>query len=178
MDRRLIKISKYMSYLLRHDPKDLELDERGFVPITDLLDKLREKFPDVRMDDIETILKNSNKRRFQLEGERIRAIYGHSIKLKELRYPRYEPESSLYHGTTEQALASIMVEGIKPMSRLMVHLSRTVEDALKVAVRHRGKPVILEVDAVSASRDGIAFFDAGDVILTHHIPPKYIKVLK
>ena len=37
-----VKVSRYMSYLLRHNSENLEIDEEGFVDLDKLLGKLRE----------------------------------------------------------------------------------------------------------------------------------------
>ena len=81
-ERLKTKISKYMSYLLRHDPKDLRMDEHGFVDFNELLQKIREKFPDVDESLIVEIVERSERRRFELRDGRIRALYGHSIPIK------------------------------------------------------------------------------------------------
>ena len=39
-----VRVSKYMSYLLRHNPEDLRMDEHGFVDLDELLAKLRARF--------------------------------------------------------------------------------------------------------------------------------------
>ena len=40
-----VRVSKYMSYLLRHNPENLKMDSEGFVDLDELLAKLKEKFP-------------------------------------------------------------------------------------------------------------------------------------
>ncbi len=39
-----VEVSKYMSYLLRHDPENLNMDRHGFVSLDELLEKIREHF--------------------------------------------------------------------------------------------------------------------------------------
>ena len=80
-ERLKTRISKYMSYLLRHDPKDLKMDEHGFVDFNELLQKIKEKFPDADEPLIVEIVERSE-RRFELRDGRIRALYGHSIPIK------------------------------------------------------------------------------------------------
>ena len=41
-ERLKTRISKYMSYLLRHNPENLKIDEYGFVDFNELLQKIRE----------------------------------------------------------------------------------------------------------------------------------------
>ena len=63
----------------------------------------------------------------------------------------------MYHGTGEQALASIMEHGINKGNRLYVYLSETSETAVNVGKRH-GKPVVLVIDAKRMAKDGHKFF--------------------
>jgi hypothetical protein len=39
-----VKVGKYMSYILRHNPENLEIDKYGFVDLDRLLEKLNEWF--------------------------------------------------------------------------------------------------------------------------------------
>ena len=170
-------ISKYMSYLLRHDPKDLKMDEHGFVDFNELLQKIREKFPDADESLIVEIVERSQRRRFELRDGKIRALYGHSIPVK-LGLKEDSSVKILYHGTTPEAAKRILREGIKPMRRRWVHLSPTPEIARRVGLRRTSRPAILEIDAERARRGGIKFYKATDeVYLCNYIPPKYIRLM-
>ena len=60
------------------------------------------------------------------------------------------------------------------MERLYVHLSATVEEALKVGKRH-GEPVVLEIDARRMSEGGIKFLvSRNGVWMTEFVDAKYI----
>ncbi len=171
------KISKYMSYLLRHNPEDLRMDENGFVKLSDLLKKLREKFPSVNEELIREIVEKSPRRRFEIKDGRIRALYGHSIPVK-MRLKEDRSIKILYHGTTPWAASEILKTGLRPMRRRWVHLSPTVDLAWRVGSRRTGNPVILVIDAERARRDGIKFYKATEeVYLCRHVPSKYIKPL-
>jgi len=176
MSRELkTRISKYMSYLLRHNPEELNMDERGYVSLSDLLEKLRRRFPQVDEKLVREIVEKSERKRFEIRNGRIRAVYGHSIPvnldLKEDRRIKI-----LYHGTTPEAAEKILKTGLKPMKRRWVHLSPTIDIAIKVGMRRTRKPVILEIDAEKARENGIKFYKATDqVYLTKYVPPKYIK---
>ena len=135
-ERLKMSVSKYMSYLLRHNPQDLRMDEYGFVNFNELLQKIREKFPDADESLIMEIVEKSERRRFELRDGRIRALYGHSIPIK-LRLREDSSVKILYHGTTPEAAKKILREGIKPMRRRWVHLSPTPEIARRVGLRGR-----------------------------------------
>lgn len=177
-ERLKTKISKYMSYLLRHDPKDLRMDEHGFVDFNELLQKIREKFPDADEPLIVEIVERSERRRFELRDGRIRALYGHSIPVK-LGLKEDFSVKILYHGTTPEAARRILREGIKPMRRRWVHLSPTPEIARRIGLRRTSRPTILEIDVERARRDGLKFYRATDeVYLCKYIPPKYIRLMR
>ena len=176
-ERLRTRISKYMSYLLRHDPEDLRMDEYGFVDFNELLQKIREKFPDVDESLIVEIVERSERRRFELRDGRIRALYGHSIPIK-LGLKEDSSVKILYHGTTPEAARRILREGIKPMKRRWVHLSPTPEIARRIGLRRTSRPAILEIDVERARRGGIKFYKATDeVYLCNYIPPKYIRLM-
>ncbi|RLI19641.1 RNA 2'-phosphotransferase [Candidatus Bathyarchaeota archaeon] len=127
------KVSKYMSYLLRHNPEDLKMDSQGFVDLEDLIKKLKEKFQ-IDRNLIFEIVRKSERKRFEIKNGKIRALYGHSIPVK-LKLKEDRTVKVLYHGTTPEAAAKILKTGIKPMKRKWVHLSPTIEIAKQIALR-------------------------------------------
>jgi len=174
MDDLRVKVSKYMSYLLRHNPDGLGMDEYGCVDLDNLIRKVRERFQ-VDKDFILEIVEKSERRRFEILGDKIRALYGHSIPVR-LRLEEDRSKKKFYHGTTPEAALKILREGLKPMGRRWVHLSSTAEVAREVGYRRTRIPVILEIDAEKARKDGFKFYKATDrVYLCREIPPRYIK---
>jgi putative RNA 2'-phosphotransferase len=163
-----------MSYLLRHNPENLKIDEDGFVNLNELLEKLNERFQ-VDENLIREIVEKSDKERFEIVGGKIRALYGHSIPV-EVKLEEDKTMKRLFHGTTVEATFEILRTGLKPMKRRWVHLSPTIQIAMEVGLRRTRKPVILEVDAESARKDKIKFYKATDkVYLCSYVPPKYIR---
>ena len=169
-------VSKYMSYLLRHNPENLKMDDKGFVRISDLLKNLRKRY-DVDERFIKEVVEKSDRRRFQIVNDKIRAVYGHTIDVG-IKFPVDERVRFLYHGTTEQSASVILKEGLKPMKRRWVHLSATPEIAKDVEKRRTPKPTILVVDAEKARQEGVKFYKATDqVYLSEEVPSKFIKIL-
>ena len=177
------KLSKEISYALRHAPweYELELDPDGYVPIEQLLAAINEDSSYDRMitvDDLKYIIDNSEKKRHEIQGGMIRALYGHTVPVHISKDPTVPPDT-LYHGTTHRALSNIMEEGLKPMKRQYVHLSADIDTAVSVGRRRDPEPVILTIDAGRAYRDGIKFYTGNDkVILADYILSKYILVMK
>lgn len=175
-------LSKKISLVLRHQPEkyNLVLDEKGFAKIDDLLFGLNhfENFErEITENDIETTIKNFNKKRFEISKGKIRAFYGHSFPAK-IKQEKSQAPDVLYHGTSKNATDLILSEGLKPMKRQYVHLSATVEMAKSVAKR-KGKNIsLLSIDAKQMQDDNLPFyFGNGDVWLADFIPPKYIKII-
>ena len=177
-----LELSKEVSYALRHAPweYELEMDEQGFVPISQLLTALDETGhyeKNVTIEDLRHMMEVSDKKRHEIIGDKIRALYGHSIPMH-IKKEEMIPPDVLYHGTTHRALDRILKEGLKPMSRQYVHLSKDVDTALSVGKRRDDKPVLLSVDAKKAYEDGIKFYLGNDkVVLADYVPSEYLKVI-
>jgi len=172
-------LSRYLSYVLRHDPSTLglSLDPEGFVSLPQLLSamKRQKKWNWVKRGHVKEIVETSNKKRFEIADNRIRALYGHTVPL-EVRYENVVPPAFLYHGTSEAKLESIMESGLKPMRRHYVHLSTTCEDARDVGLRKNAHPMIIRVLALEAHRNGIKFYKAGEVFLSEFIPSSFLQI--
>jgi putative RNA 2'-phosphotransferase len=81
---------------------------------------------------------------------------------------------TLYHGTAEKYLESILQTGLQKQTRQHVHLSATVETAKVVGSRH-GKPVILIINAKAMYMAGLEFYlSENKVWLTDSVPVEYI----
>ena len=168
--------SKYISLILRHKPEviGITLDEHGWADTNQLIEGVNRTHP-LTMEILEEIVRTDEKQRylFNEDKTKIRASQGHSVPV-DVELSRLEPPEVLYHGTGEKSMAAIEREGLKPMSRLYVHLSKDTETARNVGARH-GKPVIFLVMAGQMHRDGYPFFlSANGVWLTVHVPPEYL----
>lgn len=172
------KISKTLSYWLRHAPQEggLTLDANGWTNVDALLAALADKRLPADWDTLLAVVETNDKQRFELspDGERIRARQGHSVSV-EGDWTAATPPDVLWHGTVERFLEPILAQGLKPMNRHHVHLSADVETARRVGSR-RGKPVILEVSAGRLAAEGQAFFVTGNgVWLTQSVAPDALK---
>ena len=173
-----IRLSKFMSFVLRHKPENfgLNLDPFGFVNTMDLLLVLQNRYGNVQLSDIEKVVKDCPKGRFEIEGEKIRARYGHSIDVQLDTQPS-EPFEYLYHGTSPAMKNTIFGEGLKPMKRRYVHLSRSKEEAFQVGRRKSQSPMVFTIKAKEAFQNGIKFYDMGVVVLTEFVPSEFIELV-
>lgn len=176
----LNKLSKKMSYLLRHSVEPRYVDESGWANVEDIIKELRKREPDFTLGTLELIVAEDEKGRYSFDDShtRIRANQGHSIPNIQVEMSKPEPPEFLYHGTATRFLDSIMNEGLKPMSRQFVHISPDYETAVMVGSRH-GKPVVLEFKAKDFVDDGNELFlSANGVWQAKFVPTKYLSVCK
>lgn len=174
-------LSKEISYALRHNPDkyNLTLDNDGWVSINCLISSLSKKreFADLQKSDIAEMISVSLKKRHEIVGDNIRAIYGHSLEQKINRVSS-KPPSVLYHGTAKKFIRNIFIEGLISKERQYVHLSDDIETATVVGKRRDSQPVILKVNANQAHNDGILFYFADKKIwLADSIPVKYLEII-
>lgn len=174
MNRR--EVSKQMAYLLRHDPSGMTMDEEGFIDLEELLSKLQERWKNLTDPGLRQIVEEDPKGRYEISDGRVRALYGHSVDV-EPNLPEVEVEL-LYHGTSRKAAERINQEGLRSQGRRKVHLSAQKDDAIEVGKRHTPEPVLLEIEAATASDSGVIFQKASEkVYVTDFVPPKFIRTL-
>ena len=148
-----IDLSKEISYALRHAPQEygLILDAQGWVPAEDLINALkkREKYSNLTVQDIVDMIQASEKKRHELVGDRIRALYGHSTEEK-IKKDAVQPPDVLYHGTAHKFLEKILEQGLISKDRQYAHLSQDRETAITVGKRRDNSPAVLRIDALTA----------------------------
>lgn len=176
----LDKLSKFISLVLRHRPDaaNITLDEHGWANVEELLDGMNETGRKIDMEILEKIVVTDNKQRYCFNQDKtlIRANQGHSIPV-DVELKEQEPPEFLFHGTATRFLDDILNDGLKPMSRLYVHLSKDKETALKVGKRH-GTPVILKIYSGAMHKDGYRFYlSENGVWLIEKADVKYFEVM-
>ncbi|MFJ6672627.1 RNA 2'-phosphotransferase [Actinosynnema sp. NPDC091369] len=167
----MVRLSKRMAKTLRHEPQrlGLTLDPAGWVDLDEFVRALG-----VSKAQVLEVVADNDKQRFAIEDGRIRANQGHTVEVS-LELPVAEPPAELYHGTVGRFLPDIFRDGLRPMARHDVHLSATVETAVRVGSR-RGKPVVLVVDAAAMVADGHEFrVSANGVWLVPAVPASYLR---
>ena len=178
MTQDTVRVSKFLSLVLRHQPEHigLVLDQQGWADIDELIARGGAHGMALTRETILEVVATSDKQRFALDaaGRRIRANQGHSVEI-DLGLEPAEPPPILFHGTAATSIDAIRAEGLKPGSRQHVHLSPDAATASKVGQRH-GRPVVLAVRAGEMWSRGKAFFRAANgVWLTASVPPEFIE---
>ncbi len=177
--QELESLGRMMAGVLRHFPEkfNLEMDSNGWVDLMSFITAIKRRRPEyhwLRHHHIQAMVKSDPKGRYQLENDKLRATYGHSLDI-ELDLPTTKIPNKLYYPATEEEVELLLETGLKPSDRKMVHLSKTYDDA-KTAGKHRvDNPIILEIDAKSAMKKGAVIKRAGTtVFITRDIEPNFI----
>ncbi len=170
-------LSKFLSLILRHRPFDFKLkpDDKGFVAFDGLLQAIQRTsgWSWVKKDDVLAIVNSPEKKRFEMMGGKIRALYGHSIETK-MDVPRATPPDVLYHGTTAKLASEIERRGLVPRNRQYVHLTETLEEAIEIGFRRDPKPAIVTIRSKEALAAGVEFYRGSDgAYLAARIPREF-----
>lgn len=177
MADQLEPTSKFLSYVLRHQPDaiGLKLDNEGWAVIQELISLANADGRNLTMELVEEVVATSDKKRFALSDDstKIRASQGHSVAV-ELGLKPVVPPDFLFHGTASRFIDSIKEKGLIPGSRQHVHLSADSETAINVGRRH-GKPIVLTVNSSEMHRSGYEFFiSENGVWLTPSVPIEFL----
>ncbi|KAF5353157.1 hypothetical protein D9758_008714 [Tetrapyrgos nigripes] len=185
-----VKLSKTLSWLLRHGAKNEGLPMRpdGFVRVDDLLENPKIKAQSVDLPALQKIVGADAKQRYHFKQEEeiwwIKANQGHSLKtvklvLKPILSVEDIPSRIAVHGTNKEAWKSISTQGLSKMSRNHIHLAQGVSGENVISGMRSSSSILIFIDIPSAIASGIQFFlsDNG-VILTEgdsqgFIPPRF-----
>ncbi len=172
-------LSVFISLILRHKPEviGISLDAHGWADVQALLRGINQSGKyHITMEILEEIVRTDNKQRYRFNDDKtcIRANQGHSVKV-DVELQCTAPPDILFHGTGEKYAAAIRKEGLKPQSRLYVHLSKDIATARMVGARH-GKPHIFLVHAKEMAENGCKFYlSENGVWLTDTVPPAFLE---
>lgn len=165
-------LSRRLSWLLRHGAshRGLAMDEAGWASVADVL-----AVAGMTRAQLVAAVEHNDKRRFQLEGDRIRACQGHSLAAMpvtrdalEASWEPYLDDDLHWHGTSRAVLPSITEHGILPGNRSHVHLAPAPDSRIGLRA---GVEVILAVSPPHVRAAGLTVFRAPNgVLLVRHVP--------
>jgi putative RNA 2'-phosphotransferase len=178
---KLIELSRFLSYVLRHKPDALDLDMStdGWVAVEELIGKMNKDGKDITFNILKMIVQQDDKKRYSFNEDesRIRANQGHSIKI-DLDLMPITPPKYLYHGTAARNIDSIKEHGLLKRERHHVHLSANKDTAKRVGARY-GKPIILTILAGDMDNAGHTFYRSDNhVWLIDTVPVEFIEFPK
>jgi putative RNA 2'-phosphotransferase len=165
--------STRVSWLLRHGANErrLSMDAAGFAAIVDVLHETR-----LSRDELDAVVADNNKQRFQIVGDRIRAVQGHSLEGTPVTLAGLEAsweivadDAPLFHGTSVDAARAILTsEGVHAAARSHVHLAAAVDATVG---KRTAVDVLLVVDPQRLRLLGLQIFRAPNgVLLTRAVP--------
>ncbi|XP_044583685.1 tRNA 2'-phosphotransferase 1 isoform X2 [Cotesia glomerata] len=182
---RDVKISKKLSYLLRHGAhrEGLNIAKDGFVLANDILLKL----DGIGLQDIERIVKNDEKQRYTLISDKvwkIKANQGHSITTVDnlsLKPIKTNPDFDIIHGTYYKYWTNIKYQGLSRVNRNYIHFAKGLNF---ICGLRQSAEVFIYIDFKKATDVGLEFFESENGVIlcngNHNgiIQPKFfLKVL-
>ncbi|MCE8423287.1 MAG: RNA 2'-phosphotransferase [Candidatus Methanoperedens sp.] len=176
-DEQTERLGRFISGALRHFPDDLGLamNQHGWVDAEVLCDAMKTRYKWASKDKLFSIIESDEKGRYEIQGRKIRARYGHSV-LVDLDYPKNE-HHLLYYGASREEVDILLEKGIRPIKQRYVHLSTTIEKAMEVAKIHTDDPVLIVINASEAQNDGVTILNATEnIVLADEIPPQYLNL--
>lgn len=170
------RFSKWMAYVLRHNPTryGLDADKHGFVDLEAFITISRRRYPQASEETLRKLIEMGTGSRFEVDGNRLRARYGHSIPVEPSSQP-IQPPAVLYFGLEAMRLPAVLAVGLKPLDRQLLHLSDRVEDAWAMIRRKTQHPAVVRIDAARAHAEGIAFHLEQKVYLASSIPAGFLR---
>jgi putative RNA 2'-phosphotransferase len=171
------KDSRAISKLLRHTAgeRGLAMSADGWAEIDDVLRVLG-----IDRDHLDLAVRENDKQRLQVDGQKIRACQGHSVQnmpvtreALENSWRRVAPDQLLWHGTNQGALAQIQEHGLLAGRRTHVHLAPAKNSRVG---RRSAVDVLLGIDPAAL---GQPVFEAQNgVLLTRFVPAHAIRVVE
>ena len=174
--KNLIRTSKKLSWLLRHGANEcnLQMDVAGWVEREAVLGALR-----ITDNALDWVIRENNKSRLQVDGTRIRACQGHSLDgtpvtadALEASWQQWKGVTSLWHGTSVDAVEGIAKHGILPQARTHVHLAEATDSRVG---KRAGVSLLLEVSPQLLEDQGLGVYRSPNgVLLVRTVPARCI----
>ena len=171
------RITRSLAFMLRHQPEkfDLDLDPHGFADLEDVVHALNERLGEaVSEADVREAVLSGDRVRYEIQDERIRALYGHSIPVEP--GPSSKPPEVLFVAIPEQDVDRAQRYGLRGGRRRFLHLALTKEDACDSGRRTSRHYTVLRIRALDAWEEGIAFYDRKALWLAEEVPTHLIEV--
>lgn len=172
MDRhRRRRVSRAMAYHLRH-AETLKVDPDGWASLPELAAAIG---GGVTENEIAIVASTLSEPRFEFRDNLVRARYGHTRNVRLTQSRASDLSDGLaYHATNLDSARRIIecAEGLRPMERQFVHLSKDRHDALRSGLRH-GAPLLLSADASKISGAMIA---AGNTLVAPAVEMDLLRV--
>ncbi len=171
------RITRSLAFMLRHKPErfDLEVDAHGFADVDEVLRALDERLGEhVEREDLVDAVESGDRQRYEIAGNRIRALYGHSIPVEP--GPDSRPPELLYVAIPARDLGRARRFGLRGGRRSYLHLALDAEDAREAGRRSAREYTLLTVRALDAWEDGVRFYDRKALFLAEEVPTEHLEI--
>ncbi|MBE6525089.1 MAG: RNA 2'-phosphotransferase [Thermoplasmata archaeon] len=179
-DFEVDRLGRTVAAILRHGKFDLPMDEQGFVSIRKMVGAIKDnsrRMHWLRPHHIIALAETDPKGRYQISGDMVRAMYGHTIPLN-LNLSTDNIPDELYYPTTPEEAEIILEVGLRPSDRSMVHLSLTYQDAYNAGSVRVESPLILAIDVDKCFDYGYDIGKAGKtVFLCKAVPADCLRII-
>ncbi|MCP4666365.1 MAG: hypothetical protein GY849_08350, partial [Deltaproteobacteria bacterium] len=165
-------LSRLLVYVLGHRPYEFGLvpDRKGYVQYKELLQAFHEEpsWGYVSRSHINEVLLGKDRTLFESGDTCIRALE-RRWRL-DLETPAASLPKLLFTPVRRRAHGVALEKGMKAIAGRHLVLSQDRDMALRIGKRRDHEPVLLEIPAPAAQREGVLFYPFGDLLLSPQIP--------
>ena len=169
-------LSRLLVYVLGHRPYEFGLvpDRKGIVSYKELLQAIHDEpgWGYVRRSHINEVLLGKDRTLFYSEDRGIR-VSAKRWQL-DLETPAKTLPKILFAPVRRKAHVVAMEKGLRTTEGKHLVLCQDRDMALRIGKRHDHEPVLLEIRAQVAQREGVLFYTFGDLILSPQLPARFI----
>ena len=173
---RVTSLTRLLIYILGYKPDEFGLvpDHDGYVSYKELIQAIHEEqgWGYVRRGHINEVLLSNDRVCFEYDEDRIRArerAWHFDVNQSPQNLPKI-----LFTGVRRKAHPHVMDKGLQSAQGKFLPLSQEKAMALRIGRRRDQKPVMIEVQADQAKKEGILFITFGQLFLATDIPAKYV----
>lgn len=170
------RITRSLAFMLRHQPDqfDLELDKYGYADLDEVVRALNEKVGEpVEAADVEEAVHSSGPR-YEIDGDKIRALYGHSIAVDPGSTAK--PPEILYVAIPEGDVDRAQRFGLRGGRRRFLHLALSQDQAIESGRRMARDYTVLSIQALDAWEEGVNFYDRNSLWLAEEVPTHLLDI--
>lgn len=169
-------LSRFLIYILGHRPDEFGLVPNidGFVKYKELLQTIHGEpgWTYVRQSHINEVLMGKDRPLFHSEDKQIRVM--ERMWHLDLDTPALDLPGILFIAVRKKAHPVVMEKGLISKEDIPLVLSPDKSMAARIGMRRDQQPVVLEIMASSAEKQGVMFYSFGGLFVCHQIPARLI----
>lgn len=176
--RKVANLSRLMNYILGNRPYEFGLvpDKEGYISLKELLKTINEEpnMAYVRESHIREVLLNNRDSLFEINERKIRSTNRHFLPVNKEKDVT-SPPKILFKGVKRKTYPFILRSGLLQEPKRHIVLTKDKDLAVRIARRLDQKPIILEIRAGTAAKNGITFYPFGhSLYLADRVPVQFI----